>query len=100
MTSSGKQIQINSQPTTVVGVMPRGFVFPPGSNDPAEVWMPLQLDPANPGNRGGHFLYIIGRLKPDVSVEQARAEIESQMAGWRERESARCTCRSREYTRS
>ena len=84
----GKQIQLNSQPTTVVGVMPRGFVFPPGSNDPAEVWMPLQLDPANPGNRGSHFLYIIGRLKPDVRVEQARAEIESQMAGWRDEKRA------------
>ncbi|MEK6321131.1 MAG: ABC transporter permease [Acidobacteriota bacterium] len=79
----GKQIQINSQPTTVVGVMPPGFVFPPGSNDPAEVWLPLQLDPANPGNRGGHFLYVVGRLKPNVKVEQARSEIDSLMAGWK-----------------
>ncbi|MEK6286967.1 MAG: ABC transporter permease [Acidobacteriota bacterium] len=79
----GKEIQINSQPTTVAGVMPPGFVFPPGSNDPAEVWLPLQFDPANPGNRGGHFLYVIGRLKPDVRVEQARSEIDSLMAGWK-----------------
>jgi hypothetical protein len=53
---AGKQVQINSQPTTVVGVMPPGFVFPPGSNDPAEVWLPFQFDPANPGNRGNHGL--------------------------------------------
>jgi predicted permease len=79
----GKEIQINSQPTTVIGVMPRGYVFPPGSNDPAEVWLPLQFDPANPGGRGGHFLYVIGRLKPEVRVEQARSEIESLMAGWK-----------------
>jgi putative ABC transport system permease protein len=79
----GKQIQINSQPTTVVGVMPPGFVFPPGSNDAAEVWVPLQIDPANPGNRGSHFLYVIGRLKPNVKVEQARSEMESLMTGWR-----------------
>ena len=79
----GKQIQINSQPTTVVGVMPPGFVFPPGSNDPAEVWVPLQLDPANPGSRGSHFLYVIGRLKPEVRVEQARSEMDSLAAGWR-----------------
>lgn len=79
----GKEIEINSQSFTVIGVMPPAFVFPPGTNDPAEVWLSLQFDPANPGNRGGHFLYVIGRLKPDVSVEQARAEIESQMAGWR-----------------
>ena len=79
----GKQIQINSQPTNVAGVMPPGFVFPPGSNDPAEVWLPLQLDPANPGNRGGHNFYVIGRLKRDVKVEQARSEIDSLMAGWK-----------------
>jgi predicted permease len=79
----GKQIQVNSQPTTVAGVMPPGFVFPPGSNDPAEVWLPLQLDPANPGGRGGHFLYVIGRLKSDANVEQARSEIDSLMAGWK-----------------
>jgi putative ABC transport system permease protein len=79
----GKEIQVNAQPTTVIGVMPPGYVFPPGSNDPAEVWLPLQFDPANPGGRGGHFLYVIGRLKPDVRVEQARSEIESLMAGWK-----------------
>ncbi|HXU36102.1 MAG TPA: ABC transporter permease [Blastocatellia bacterium] len=79
----GKEIQINSQTTTVIGVMPPGYVFPPGSNDPAEVWLPLQFDPANPGNRGGHFLYVIGRLKPEYRVEQARTEIESLMAGWK-----------------
>ena len=79
----GKEVQINAQPFTVIGVMPRGFVFPPGSNDPSEMWLSLQIDPANPGSRGGHFLYVIGRLKPDVRVEQARSEIESQMAGWK-----------------
>ncbi|MFY9609213.1 MAG: ABC transporter permease [Blastocatellia bacterium] len=79
----GKEVLINAQPFTVIGVMPREFVFPPGSNDPSEVWLSLQIDPANPGNRGGHFLYVVGRLKPDVRVEQARSEIESQIAGWK-----------------
>lgn len=79
----GKEVQINSQTTTVIGVMPPEYVFPPGSNDPAEVWLPLQFDPANPGGRGGHFLYVIGRLKPEFRVEQARTEIESLMAGWK-----------------
>jgi putative ABC transport system permease protein len=79
----GKEVQINAQPFTVIGVMPRTFVFPPGSNDPSEMWLSLQIDPANPGNRGGHFLYVVGRLKQDVRLEQARSEIESQMAGWK-----------------
>jgi putative ABC transport system permease protein len=79
----GKQIQVDSQSTTVVGVMPRDFTFPPGSNDQVEVWVPFQFDPANPGGRGSHFLSVIGRLKPGVNVEQARAEFGSLMAGWK-----------------
>jgi putative ABC transport system permease protein len=79
----GKQIQVNSQPATVVGVMPPDFVFPPGSNDPAELWLPLQLDPANPGSRGSHFLYVIGRLKANARIEQARSEMDSLAAGWK-----------------
>ena len=79
----GKQIRINEQANTVVGVMPRGYVFPPGTSDPVEVWIPTQFDPAKPGNRGNHFLYAIGRLKPGVTISQARAEMNSLEAGWK-----------------
>ena len=79
----GKQIQVNSATTTVVGVMPANFGFPPGSNDQVEILVPFQFDPANPGNRGGHFLSVIGRLKPGVTIEQAQSEMTSLMAGWK-----------------
>src|SRR6266511_542186 len=78
-----KEIRINARPFNVVGVMPQGYVFPPGSNQPADVWTPFQFDPANPGGRGGHFLYVIGRLKPGTTIDQARAEVETLMAGWK-----------------
>jgi putative ABC transport system permease protein len=79
----GKEIMIDARPFNVVGVMPQGYVFPPGSNQPAEVWTPFQFDPANPGGRGNHFLYVIGRLKPGTTLDQARAEMEMMMAGWK-----------------
>ena len=79
----GKEIQINAQPYTVIGVMPRGFNFPAGSNDPAQLWLSFQFDPANPRNRGNHFLYVIGRLKPDAGIAQARSEMDALMAGWK-----------------
>jgi putative ABC transport system permease protein len=79
----GKEIRINALPFNVVGVMPQGYVFPPGSNEPADVWTPFQFDPANPGGRGGHFLYVIGRLKPATTLDQARAEMELLIAGWK-----------------
>src|SRR5687767_2853221 len=79
----GKQIQVNSATTTVVGVMPAGFAFPPGSNDQVELLVPFPFHPASPGNRGGHFLSVIGRLKPGVTTAQAESEITSLMAGWK-----------------
>src|ERR1043166_3919861 len=85
----GKQIQVNSQTTTVVGVMPANFAFPPGSNDQVEILLPFQFDPANPGNRGSHFLSVIGRLKPGVSIDQAQSEMTSLMSGWKSENRAR-----------
>ena len=79
----GKQIQVNSASTTVVGVMPANFAFPPGSNEQVEILLPFQFDPANPGNRGSHFLSVIGRLKPGVTIAQAQSEMASLMAGWK-----------------
>jgi len=79
----GKQILVNSQTTTVIGVMPVDFAFPPGSNDQVEVLLPFQFDPANPGSRGSHFLSVIGRLKPGVTTQQALSEMTSLMAGWK-----------------
>jgi len=79
----GKQIQVNSTTTTVVGVMPANFAFPPGSNDQVELLVPFQFDPANPGGRASHFLSVIGRLKPGVTTEQALSEMSSLMNGWK-----------------
>ena len=79
----GKQIQVNAASTTIVGVMPANFAFPPGSNDQVDLVVPFQFDPANPGSRGSHFLSVIGRLKPGVTIEQAQSEMTSLMAGWR-----------------
>jgi putative ABC transport system permease protein len=85
----GKDIQIDSQPYTVIGVMPADYVFPPGSNDPAEVWISFRFDPANPGGRASHSLSVIGRLKPGVSVQQARGEMDSLIEGWKQENRAR-----------
>jgi predicted permease len=93
----GQQVQINAQPFTVVGVMPQGFDFPPGSNDPVEVWTPFQFNPTSPGNRGGHFLNVIGRLKPGVTIEQARSEMEMLEAGWRSENRAQHLLDSRDH---
>jgi putative ABC transport system permease protein len=65
----GKTITLNGDPYPVVGIMPDGFTPDP----PAEVWIPLQADP-NSTNQG-HYLSVAARLKPGVTLEQARAEM-------------------------
>ena len=73
----GRRITVDGAPVKVVGVMPAGFDFPEG----AEAWVPAREDPAST-RRGNHRLSVVARLRPDVSVEQARAELEVLMAGW------------------
>ncbi|HZS44652.1 MAG TPA: ABC transporter permease, partial [Blastocatellia bacterium] len=69
-----RDIQLNGTKTTIVGIMPSNFEFPIGDNNPPEMWVPLQLDPAAT-NRGSHYLSILGRLKPGVSFSQAKDEM-------------------------
>ena len=51
--------------------MPREFDFPIG----AEIWAPWPVHSMDMNSRSDPTLDVIGRLKPDVSVEQARAEL-------------------------
>jgi predicted permease len=71
---TGKQIIANGQSFTVVGVLPAGFDYP----NQSEMWQPLSFAPDDlaPNNRGNHGLEVIGRLKPGVTLSQARADLE------------------------
>jgi putative ABC transport system permease protein len=71
----GRETRLDGKKCTIIGVMPRGFQFPPGEEDPAQLWSALQIDPANPGGRSSHNYYLLGRLKPGVSAAQAQGEL-------------------------
>ncbi|PYT88663.1 MAG: hypothetical protein DMG36_23730 [Acidobacteria bacterium] len=81
----GRETYLDGLKCTVIGVMPKGFRFPPGEQDPAQVWTALRLDPANPGNRGGHNYYLLGRLKPGVTAGQAQGELASLVQSYGEK---------------
>ena len=70
----GKSIALSGRQYTVVGILPEGFHSPAMWPRMPEVWVPLGLDP-NVGRRDARMLRIIGRLRPGVTVEQARAEL-------------------------
>jgi putative ABC transport system permease protein len=81
----GRETYLDGLKCTVIGVMPKGFQFPPGEQDPAHVWTALRLDPANPGNRGGHNYYLLSRLKPDFTAGQAQGELASLVQSYGEK---------------
>jgi putative ABC transport system permease protein len=70
----GKDITLNGQSFTVIGVMPAGFQWK--SDD---LWRPLALAPESfaPDQRGSEYLSVIARLKSDTTIEQAQAEMDT-----------------------
>ncbi|MGE0882125.1 MAG: ABC transporter permease [Blastocatellales bacterium] len=67
---SSVKLNIDGPSFTVVGVMPPGFNYPQG----AEIWVPREVEEPQT-SRTAHNWSVIGKIKPEVSLEQARADI-------------------------
>src|SRR5712692_4719320 len=73
----GKQINLSWRLYTVLGVMPPGFQFPV-EGERADYLQPLHpLVPEEVNNRDGHFIRMVGRLKPGVTIQQCQAEMKT-----------------------
>ncbi len=82
----GRETYLDGLKCTIIGVMPKGFQFPPGEQEPAQIWTALRLDPANPGNRGGHNYYLLGRMRRGVTAGQAQGELASLVQSYGEKQ--------------
>jgi predicted permease len=76
----GNAISLDGRPFTIVGIMPQPFVFPPrGANlngEPADVFIPMSFTPFERQAFGMQYNNtVVARLKPGVSIQQARAEV-------------------------
>jgi putative ABC transport system permease protein len=69
----GRTITLNNQDYTVIGVMPAGFELP--LNEDSEVWTPIAFTPQELTLRNSHYLKVLGRLKPGVTLEMANSEM-------------------------
>lgn len=69
----GRSIRANGRPFTIVGVMAPQFRFP----FQQQIWLPHQLDPLKTTRGQGMTLEVFGRLRPGVSLEQARTEMQA-----------------------
>ena len=66
----GQVLKINGETAEVVGVMPEGFLFP----DSQDLWVPLRLDALATPRGEGQYLTVVGKLRRDLSLDQASAE--------------------------
>jgi predicted permease len=67
----GRTVRMNGEVTTVIGVMPEGFLFPMSH----ELWLPHRQDLSEIERGDGITLEVFGRLKDGVSKDQAAAEL-------------------------
>lgn len=77
----GRVLMLDGYPHTVIGVMPQDFQFPI-QTDPIDLYITIAEDASNPDGstpmsqqRGNHSLQGMARLKPDVSLGSANADL-------------------------
>src|SRR5438067_5938272 len=73
----GRALTLNNESYTVVGVLPNSVRLPAFGNWRDQIWVPLAFPAEEAAQRGNHYLEVIGRLKPGVTLAQARAEMET-----------------------
>src|SRR5215831_6628485 len=70
----GRDILLDDEKYTVIGVMPRGFQF----LDPeVRIWVPAVFTPSMLAARNSHYLQVVARMKPGVTVERASNDIKT-----------------------
>jgi predicted permease len=73
----GRNLTINGNQVTVVGVMPQGFQLQFPTSMQVEMWLPMRIDPATQADRKAHYLYVLARLKEGLTLEQSQAGMTS-----------------------
>jgi putative ABC transport system permease protein len=68
----GKEIALDGQKHRVIGVTQPGFQF---LSKEVSLWVPMAFRPEQLSDRGSHYLTIVARMKPGVSLRQARADV-------------------------
>ncbi len=76
----GQAITLNGQSYTVVGVVRSTMRLPAFGKWHDQVWVPIAFPSEEAATRGSHYLQVIARMKPGVTLAQAQAEMETVMA--------------------
>jgi putative ABC transport system permease protein len=68
----GHEILLDGEKHTVIGVMPAGFQL---LDSHIGLWVPIAFTTEELAQRGSHYLFVVARMKPGVTLAQANAEI-------------------------
>jgi predicted permease len=71
----GRVVQIDNQPATIIGVLPKDFEFAPANSVP--MWVPIHQAGDLISRRSLHWLNVVARLRTGASEKQARAEMDA-----------------------
>jgi putative ABC transport system permease protein len=77
----GRTIIVNGNDTRITGIMPPEFDV---ADAHVDIFVPIAINPTNRQNRGNHFLDLVARLRPGVTLQQAQTELARLVAQWQE----------------
>jgi putative ABC transport system permease protein len=69
----GQVVSLDDEPFTIIGVMPGSFAYP---SRQTRFWIPTRFTEQTYEDRGNYWLKVVGRLKPGVSLQTARGEMQ------------------------
>ena len=84
----GSTIYIQAKPFTVIGIAPRGFFGDRVTDNPPDIWMPVQTEPyVEAGqsilhNAESHWLYLVGRVPPGTNIAALQAKLTASLRQW------------------
>ena len=84
----GSTISIQTKPFTVIGIAPPGFFGDRVTDVPADIWMPVNMEPYARGNssilthQDSNWLYAIGRVRPGTNIGALQAKLSQALRGW------------------
>jgi len=73
----GRAVNLNGQPYTIVGVLPHTVHLPTSGNWRDQVWVPLAFPSEEAASRSAHYLEVIARMQPGVTLPKAQAEMDT-----------------------
>jgi putative ABC transport system permease protein len=82
----GQSVNIDGRPHEIIGIMPPGVDL---MDSRPEIWLPIGMHPVVRQTRNSHVLTVVGRLKDEVTLQAAQAELDVFLENWAERTGAK-----------